>query len=136
MQENIWIYILINLFLGGLHKPAFSVIKVCKRTEMDLRQILVTTGNRIPKEDNFFSVFVTCTAQKFYEKGLDLFPSLQNHNLEKAPDEECHVYILLKEIVFCYSKIRIHNLLKKFTLSIQGPSVRRQLNKLILFHNQ
>lgn len=103
---------------------------------MVLRKILFVTNKKIPNDRNFHKILVTTISQKFYETALELFPTLAQHHLENAVNEEPHVFILIKEIVTCYTKIRIYNLLKKYTLVIQGPSVRRQLNKLILFNHQ
>lgn len=53
-----------------------------------------------------------------------------------APDHEEHGLALLKEIIQSYCKIRLHNLAKKFTSSLQGTRIRSVYNKLILFNHQ
>lgn len=103
---------------------------------MVLRRILFITDKKIPNEKNFHKILVTTVSQKFYGTALELFPTLAQHHLENAVNEEPHLFVLIKQIVACYTKIRLFNLLKKYTLVIQGPSVRRQLNKLILFNHQ
>jgi hypothetical protein len=66
-----------------------------------------------------------------------LFPSLIDHIYNSsAVYEEQHVYILIKNVINMYIKIRLKNLAKKMTEEIQGANVRRELSKLILFNHQ
>lgn len=47
-----------------------------------------------------------------------------------------HEYSLLKSVTQCYSKIRLHNLAKTYTISVQGDNIRQTYSKLILFNHQ
>lgn len=94
------------------------------------------TSNKIPKEEHFFEYFVITVAQKMYPKVEQLFPLLNIHILSFSPNEVNHAFILIKQIIFCYSKIRFFNLAKKHTEVIQGTDVRKTLTKLILFNHQ
>lgn len=97
---------------------------------------MVVTGNKLPNEENFMSTFVMAVAQKFYNDAEELFSSLIERYLSFEPNEECHLYILIKKIIAAYARIRFFNLSKKYTETIQGPAIRKQLTKLILFNHQ
>jgi len=47
-----------------------------------------------------------------------------------------HVFFLVKAIVECYCKIRLHHMAKQFSVNINEPSIRKSLTKLILFKHQ
>lgn len=125
-----------TLFLGGLHIPSYGLVKICRGVEIAIKNMLLSTDNKIPKEKNFMDIFVIANAQKYYTDIYNLFPILHNHFLESAPCDENHGFLLVKNIVRSYAKIRLYNLAKKHTETIQGNAVRRQLNKLILFNHQ
>ncbi|CAH0558622.1 unnamed protein product [Brassicogethes aeneus] len=121
---------------GGLHIPSYGLVKICQGVEIAIKNMLLSTDNKIPKEKNFMDIFVIANAQKYYTDIYNLFPILHNHFLESAPCDENHGFLLVKNIVRSYAKIRLYNLAKKHTETIQGNAVRRQLNKLILFNHQ
>lgn len=98
--------------------------------------MLQCTDNKLPADSQFLTQFVIATSQQFITIGERLFPDLKYHIMDTAPNEESHYCILIKGIILAYARIRIFNLAKKYTATIQGPIVRRQLAKLILFHNQ
>lgn len=125
------------LFVGGLQKPTLGLVEICSTTEKGIRNVLESTDNKIPAEENFLNKFCIIMAQKFYNQGNILFPNLQQHFLNCSElYDESHYVKLLKEIIKAYCKIRFYNLAKKYTSKIQGLSVRRHLNKLILFNHQ
>lgn len=97
---------------------------------------MALTGNRIPSEDNLFPSLTIIISQKFYATSDQLFPTLVDHCLSFPSNEEKHTFILIKQIVNAYLRIRIFSLAKKYTDRIQGPSVQQALNKLILFNHQ
>ena len=92
------------------------------------------TENKVPGDADFISTLVLILSN--YLLSLNLFSSLNSHNLEAIPGDETHITILIKTIVFSYIKIRFHDLLKRYSEKIQGSVVRKVLNKLILFNHQ
>ncbi|KAK9737581.1 hypothetical protein QE152_g10617 [Popillia japonica] len=121
---------------GGLLIPSEAVVKICQVAETYIRKVMALTGNRIPSEDNLFPSLTIIISQKFYATSDQLFPTLVDHCLSFPSNEEKHTFILIKQIVNAYLRIRIFSLAKKYTDRIQGPSVRQALNKLILFNHQ
>ena len=47
-----------------------------------------------------------------------------------------HVFFLVKTIIECYCKIRLHHIAKQASMNINDGNIRKNLTKLILFKNQ
>ncbi|KAL1480477.1 hypothetical protein MTO96_050994 [Rhipicephalus appendiculatus] len=64
-----------------------------------------------------------------------LYPELHDHMFESAVESN-HLVLLVKCVVGCYVKIRMHHEAKQATAKITGPNIRKQLTKLIIFSHQ
>ncbi|KAK9732183.1 hypothetical protein QE152_g12995 [Popillia japonica] len=98
------------LLLGGLLIPSEAVVKICQVAETYIRKVMALTGNRIPSEDNLFPSLTIIISQKFYATSDQLFPTLVDHCLSFPSNEEKHTFILIKQIVNAYLRIRIFSL--------------------------
>ncbi len=79
------------------------------------------SNNVIPK--NILADVVLCVSRSMREK--------------KVFEEYDHHYNdLLKKIINCYCKIRLHNIAKKYSLDLHDDFVRPNFNKLVLFKHQ
>lgn len=105
--------------------PSQGLIKVCCQTETVIKQIMFVTNNSLPSQSLLPDITALVTSKL-----------ADNMNTIFGCTHSEHNYKLVKEIIYCYCKIRIHNLAKKFTEKIQGDLVRTKLNKLILFCHQ
>lgn len=64
-----------------------------------------------------------------------LYPELHDHMFESAVDSN-HFVRLVKCVIGCYVKIRMHHAAKQATAKITGPNIRKRLAKLIIFNHQ
>lgn len=116
--------------------PSEAVIKICKKSEEGLRRVLEKTNKKIPHEPLFLTTFTTAISQQFYSASDKLFPECVSHFYNFSPVEQNHFYILVKEVVEAYTKIRLYNLAKTYSKELQGTNIRTLYTKLILFNHQ
>lgn len=83
------------------------------------------TDNKLPSQQLVSNIIATVSQ--------NLASNL--HKMFKEDHQEHH-FLLLKNIIFCYCKIRLHNLARRFTESQRGELVRKTYAKLILFKHQ
>lgn len=121
---------------GGLYIPSAGVTSICLVVEKYIRKIVNYTDYKLPQDEGFLPLFTIAVAQQFYTQIEVLFPNLKDPFLETPPIQQNHGFILVKEIINAYTRIRFFNLAKKYTTVLQGTLVRRELNKLILFNHQ
>lgn len=74
-------------FLGGLIIPSRSVTEICITAEKTIRKVMLVTNNKIPSDNGFFTTLVLAISQRFYCKIDEMFPTLQEHFTDIAPDE-------------------------------------------------
>lgn len=113
------------IFLGPYLYPSPGVFKICCKVEKIIKQTMFVCNNSLPSQTLIKDIVALATT-KLFDQLTHLF---SDRHIE-------HLLILFKNIVFCYCKIRLHNLSKKYTENIQGDLVRRKLTKLILFSHQ
>ena len=126
-----------NLFVkfkdhGGLIKPSKSVIVVCREAEKCFGRMKAVLGSALPMLSDLPAVFSTVVLA---EVGMSVFPSLKKHMFDSTVESN-HIFHLIKVVVACYVKVRMHHLAKQKTAEITGVAIRKQLSKLILFKNQ
>lgn len=64
-----------------------------------------------------------------------VFKELTGHMADSTVLDN-HVFRLIKTIVKCYSKVKLHHLGKAATQKCAGPQIRKRLCKLVLFKHQ
>ncbi|KAK5637795.1 hypothetical protein RI129_000023 [Pyrocoelia pectoralis] len=110
-----------------------------RKTKGGLKQIrcmLHLSNNKLPRDDNFFELFILGTSMALISKEK-IFLSLNDHSLaESSIMDETHRVLLMKLIVRCYCRIRWFSVAKRQTEATRGELVRKTYSKLILFHNQ
>lgn len=120
---------------GGLLRPSIDVIKICIFVEKKYRYVVNLNNNKMPKEKNFFDVFVTdLTRQISQENKYFLFDDI-DHMFEHTFLENPYVK-LIKQIISVYAKIRFYSLAKKQSEEMKGELIRKKFSKLILFSGQ
>ncbi|KAK5650506.1 hypothetical protein RI129_001535 [Pyrocoelia pectoralis] len=119
---------------GGL--PSKNVFTICLHAEKQIRCMLHLSNNKLPRDDNFFELFILGTSMALISKE-NIFLSLNDHSLaESSIMDETHRVLLMKLIVRCYCRIRWFSVAKRQTEATRGELVRKTYSKLILFHNQ
>lgn len=119
---------------GGLLRPSLDVVKICISTEKRLRHILNLNNDKMPKEHNFFNVFVAETTAKIVE-GKYRFLNMNDHIFDHSVMDNPEIK-LIKNIISIYAKIRLFSFAKKQTEQIKGELIRKKLSKIILFSGQ
>ena len=121
---------------GKLISPSSSVLKVVKRADKSLRNMVVKWSQLTDKS------IPVVQRDVLQEVKPTVFTSLEQHSKEThVLDENLqddHITTIIKKITFLYTKIFLHQFSKAYTERIvrQGaPSKRQKLNKLILFGN-
>jgi len=89
-------------------------------------------GSALPQSSDLTAVFCRVVLA---EVGLNVFLTLSAHMLDSTVGSN-HIFVMIKVLVACYIKIRMHHLAKQKTAEVTGVAVRKQLSKLILFKNQ
>jgi len=117
---------------GGLVKPSKSVIVVCRETEKCFNRMKAVLGDNLPQASMLPTVVSNVVLD---EVGTTTFTNLHSHMFDSTADNN-HIFTLIKVIVACYTKIRMHHLAKQKTAQITGVSIRKELSKLILFKHQ
>ena len=117
---------------GGLVHPSHSVIVVCQETEKCFNRMKAVLGDSLPQASKLPTVISNAVLA---EVGSKTFTNLDCHMFDSTADSN-HIFVLIKLIVACYTKIRMHHLAKQKTAEITGISVRKQFSKLILFKHQ
>ena len=115
---------------GGLVRPAPDVVKVCETTEMCLQRLLKITSGNLPQSSCLPQAM--CSAVLGEVGQGNIFSSLSEHMYD-SPADCNHIFFLIKKVAASYLTIRMHSLAKHTTADINGPNVRKQLSKLILF---
>lgn len=110
--------------LGAYWLPAAGVVKICNETEVCIRKLMFATNNALPSHE-LVSDIVNCVSASLADKLSILFSTHEEHHL-----------IMLKSVIHCYCKVRLHNLAKKYTASMHPKLVRKTLTKLVLFNHQ
>ena len=118
---------------GGLVRPSASVLYICQATEKCFQRILNVNNGKLPQAFGIVPSIVTAVLSEVALNGV--FSSIDFHMLESTPDSN-HLFSLIKCISSCFCKIRMHHLAKSVTEKEQGPTVRKQLLKLVLFKHQ
>lgn len=117
---------------GGLVVPSRDVVVICEETEKCFQRLKAVLGDKLPQARRMQDVFATAVLN---EVGNKVFENLTCHMFDSTPVSN-HVFRLIKVIVQCYAKIRLHHLAKLKCAEITGVSVRKEFSKLILFKHQ
>lgn len=112
----------------GLKIPSKSVIEVCYKTELEIRQA---------KYNNAFLNTSILQHSINVQRSLNsnIFSSLDKHIRDQEPINN-HKDILIKNIVKKYVTIKICSHVKNFNQSLHKERVRNQNTRLIIFKNQ
>lgn len=109
---------------GGLTVPRVDIVKICKIAEKELWAFEIT------KENFYDKLFTKIMRNLTYE---NLFNSL-SHPCNLVDSE--HRILLIKTILTCFLKIRLHHISKHHNINKKSTFVRSKLTKLIHFTNQ
>ena len=90
------------------------------------------TDNKLPQGPDVPSAIATSVLSALHDKD---FTGLSDHVLKTAVEEN-HVFVLIKTISVCYTKVMFHHLSKNKNDQAVGTIVRKQISKLILFKHQ
>ena len=125
---------------GGLIFSSESVITICQRTEQLFRYSLSKVNNMILNEPNFPAVLCAKVLHDLLQDSLNsfvLFPSLQMHLYDDAPEEgNLHIYNLAKRVCQTYIKLRMFSATKSASQSLTGPKIRHHLTCQIIWQHQ
>jgi hypothetical protein len=66
----------------------------------------------------------------------NLFSPIDSHILDFEIFSKNHSFILIKQTIFSYTKIRLHYFNKHFNKNLKGKSVRQLFTKVLLFKHQ
>lgn len=121
---------------GGLAMPSSSTTFICQLTEKSIRLQEKLHGGGLPKK----TAADTVTARVMTElsgvlRANKVYPELHDHMFESAVESN-HFVRLVKCVIGCYVKIRMHHAAKQATAKITGPNIRKRLAKLIIFNHQ
>lgn len=117
---------------GCLKKPSWDTAFICKEAEKCYKRIQL---QKPPTGRGFSALIVSAVTQHVLTRTMPIFPQMHDHELETEPEDN-HVIQLVKRIVKEYVKIRNYHWGKMYTAAVNGPKVRKQLSKLVLFKNQ
>ena len=116
---------------GGLIKPSKSVIQVCDATERHFQSLVKVSGG-LPRENGLINKLSSAVLSSV---GSNVFNDLEDHMFDSSPENN-HVFGIVKCIVGCFAKIRMHHLTKAFNSENAGKYVRKKYSKLIHFQHQ
>lgn len=114
----------IVFILGPYFYPSLGVVKIVEATEIFIRKLMYTTNNILPSH-NLVQDIIVAVSRQLIEKLRNLFPTHEEHQ-----------FSLMKNIINCYCKIRLHNLGRMYSEKLQETAIRKTLSKLILFKHQ
>jgi len=117
---------------GGLTVPSSSVVQVCEATEKCVKRMLAVTNGKIPRDSYLKSAI---SASVLAEVGSSAFDSLSDHMFETEADCN-HVFSLIQHICECYTKIRLHHVVRTMNTGLKDKPIRKKFSKLILFAHQ
>lgn len=121
---------------GGLVKPSSSTTYICQLAEKAIRLQEKVHGGGLPKKNAADTVTVRVMTELSGALSMKkLYPELHDHMFESAVDSN-HLVRLVKCVIGCYVKIRLHHAAKQATAKISGPNIRKQMTKLIIFNHQ
>lgn len=83
-----------------------SVVNICGKTELLLKQLMFINDNNLPDEN--------LTVSSYYTYLMYLINFMKIWNVYFLDITVIVSFILLKLITFCYLKIRLHNLSKPY----------------------
>lgn len=120
---------------GGLTKPSPSTTYICQLAERVVRQQEKVDGGSFPKKGMTADTLTARVMRELSGQLNMLYPELHEHMFQSAVDSN-HFVRLVKCVIGCYIKIRMHHAAKRATMKIAGPNMRKRLTKLILFNHQ
>ncbi|KAM7291915.1 uncharacterized protein ISCGN_025213 [Ixodes scapularis] len=120
---------------GGLTKPSPSTTYICQLAERVVRQQEKVDGGSFPKKGMTADTLTARVMRELSGQLNMLYPELHEHMFQSAVDSN-HFVRLVKCVIGCYIKIRMHHAAKRATMKIAGPNMRKRLTKLILFNYQ
>ncbi|KAL3210732.1 hypothetical protein MRX96_008673 [Rhipicephalus microplus] len=121
---------------GGLSKPSSSTTYICQLTEKAVRLQEKVHDGGLPKKNAADTVTAKVMAELSGVLSTNkLYPELHGHMFESAVDSN-HFVRLVKCVIGCYVKIRMHHAAKQATAKITGPNIRKRLAELIIFSHQ
>lgn len=118
---------------GGLLRPSLDVITICSISEKFIRQQLSTKPEELQQFMQSIPALKLAIRRNLIDKAL--FQQLETH-IQDLPVENNHLILLINQIISAYIDVRAHHIATTETARIQGPRVRNNLTKLILFKNQ
>ena len=118
---------------GGLIKPSKSVEIICYEAEKSFERMLKITENNLPRCKGILEAISTAVLGTIKDK--QVFNNLKTHMKDSAVEEN-YVYLLIKNIVKMYCKIRLYHLGKEKTAEENLFKIRKKFSKLILFSHQ
>eukprot|EP00795_Rhopilema_esculentum_P001055 gene1055-15385_t len=123
---------------GGLIQASYGAFKVVEQCEKSFKMNVINSSrNQITSESNLLwkmliQVVSVCDWQQH-------FPCMGDHGFEVEPGfQDDHLAQLVKKVSIRYLTMRLQTYGKRYTRQIVNsntPSVRHQMNKLILFKN-
>ena len=123
---------------GGLIQASYGALKVVEQCEKSFKMNVINSSrNQITSESNLLrkmliQVVSVCDWQQH-------FPCMGDHGFEVEPGfQDDHLTQLVKKVSIRYLTMRLQTYGKRYTRQIVNsntPSVRHQMNKLILFKN-
>ena len=122
---------------GKLVLPSPAVLKILKAAEVIFKRRVIDTERGITTEKMIDLKIESAVVQQM---GNALFSSVDGHYFYHEIGQEMdHLSSLMRTIVQRYVRLRLNTYGKLYTQMIvhkNMPSLRHQLNKTILFHNQ
>lgn len=118
---------------GGLVYPSEDVIQICQQAEKICSRLMAATNNCPPQGCNIIQQMVDVI---FCSLPPTIFSQLNDHLLDFDTFGTNHVFILTKEIIKRYLKIRMHDVIHRYNMSLCGSRIRQKLTKTILFKHQ
>lgn len=109
---------------GGLTIPRIDIVKICKIAEQELWSFEIT-------KKSFYDKLFTKIMRNLSDENL--FSSMSHPSI--FIDSE-HRISIIKTILTCYLKIRLHHISKKHNINKTNKFVRAKLTKLIHYTNQ
>eukprot|EP00795_Rhopilema_esculentum_P017191 gene17191-8732_t len=123
---------------GGLIQASYGAFKVVEQCEKSFKMNVINSSrNQITSESNLLrkmliQVVSVCDWQQH-------FPCIGDHGFEVEPGfQDDHLTQLVKKVSIRYLTMRLQTYGKRYTRQIVNsntPSIRHQMNKLILFKN-
>lgn len=117
---------------GGLQVPSAGTVAACIAAEKCFRRL---RSIKPPNCRGFAQTIELSAAEDALTQQNPVFENLHDHMFETEPENN-HRIALVKYIVKEYTKIRLYHCGKRYTASIGGEKVRKEMSKLILFKHQ